>query len=211
MATSIDLYQPILGNSLLEWFTIYGYLILLPLLVLEGRVVGLIAAALAHVGYFNIMVVWILMVLAGFISDTFYYFLGRSGSRFMNRYWITRKLSRRIGENETVRGAPRFFEKHGAKTFFLTKAVSSLSWPLQIAAGASRMDTRRYYAACMAGNLVWSTLFAAIGYFMGYIAQRTSIYLVIALSVIIIATIYYLGKKVSRHFSKEDIFGQDIK
>lgn len=202
MEAGIDLYQPIFGHPILEWFSLYGYFILLPLMVIEGRLVGLITSALAGLGYFNIFIIWALLVFAGVISDVFYYSLGRSGSSFMQRFRATRLIAERMKKSAVGNSTTNFFNTQGAGVFFATKAISSLSWPLQIAAGASRMDKKSYYGVNFAADVVWSTLTALIGYFMGYLAQRISIYAIFAIAAALVGIMFYANRRVSKRFSK---------
>lgn len=203
---SIDLYQPIFGSTLIEWFSTYGYLVMLLLLIIEGRVIGLIAAALAHLGYWNIFMVWALLILASAISDTVYYFLGRYGSHAARKFWLTRFISQKIQSYAGSGTTKNFFEKHGMKTFFLSKSVSSLSWPLQLTAGAAGMSIRKYYIANITGGLVWSTVFVGLGYFMGYLAQIINIYVAIALAIVIVITLFFISREVADMFAKDKLF-----
>jgi membrane protein DedA with SNARE-associated domain len=205
MQNGIDIYQPILGLPLLDWLSQYGYFVLLPLLMIEGRVVGLIASALATPGYLNIFIVWTLMVTAGLLSDTFYYFLGNSGSSFARRFRFTRRIIKRIESSPTGSLAPEFFDTYGARTFFFTKSVPSLSWPLQIVAGASFMNKRKYFTACVTANVVWSSVTAGTGYFMGYLAQQVSIYFVLAFFILVIAVAFPISKWVSMRLIKGNL------
>lgn len=199
----IDISQPIFGSPVLEWLSQYGYFILLPLLMFEGRVVGLIAAALAHLGYLNLVLVWALAVIAGTLSDTFYYFLGRSGHGLLTKFSWTRRLVDRASRHYTVSSAAAFLRTHGFKTFFFTKSVPSVSWPLQIAAGASRLDVRKYYLACFSANLIWSTVIMGLGYGMGYLSQNINIYIFIAIAILLLASFFVLGWKYANRISRE--------
>lgn len=200
MENGIDIYQPILGLPLLEWFSLYGYIILIPLMFLEGRVVSMIAAAFAQLGLLNIYLVWGLLITVSIMSDVFYYHVGRSGSGIMEKLPFTRRIATRFRNSRPGNTTVSYFHEHGAKIFFLTKAVPSVSWPLQIVAGASRMPPKSYFLACLASNLVWGTLFVSIGYFMAYLAQRINIYLFIILAIGVLFSLFFLGKYLNKRF-----------
>lgn len=202
----IDLYQPIFGSTLIEWFSTYGYIIMLILLIVEGRALGLVAAALAHLGYWNIFMVWVLLILAGAISDTVYYYLGKYGSQAANKLWLTRKISEKIQSYTGNDSTQDFFNKYGTKTFFLSKSVSSLSWPLQLTAGASGMNVRKYYIANLTGGIVWSTVFTGLGYFMGYLTQVINIYAAIGISMVVVIMLYFISREVAESFSRDKLF-----
>lgn len=51
----------------------YGYLIIFPLMIIEGHIITVIAEFLASLGYFNVFTIYSLMVLADLTGDTIYY------------------------------------------------------------------------------------------------------------------------------------------
>lgn len=199
----IDITQPIFGSSLPDWLSEYGYFILLPLMALEGRVVGLIAAALAHLGYLNIYLVWVTAIVAGLISDATYYSIGRWSTGFLGRFRVVERAMHRFRHSPTGTVTREFVERRGVNIFFFTKAVPSVSWTLQLIAGGYRLDAKKYFTVCFVANIFWGTLTMVTGYFMGYLTQEINTYLVILIGIILVAALYYIGRRFSAKLSQE--------
>lgn len=123
----------------------------------------LTAAAAAAQGHLDITGVVIAAWVGTILGGTSGYWIGRSGGSAI----ITR-LGRWFGLNEAREARARgFFERHGAKTIIIARFVAVLRMIAGILAGLARMPFGVFTACNALGGLLWSVIFAAIGYVFG--------------------------------------------
>lgn len=190
------------GQQIFDFLSHHGYWIMLPLMIIEGPVITIIASMLAKLGAFNIFFVFILSVLGDMIGDLILYWLGyKFGMSFV------RKVGRYMGITEKlVMKMEKYFENHGGKTIFTVKATTGLCWATFVAAGIVKMDFKKFVKYSFFGGLAWSGFLVIIGYFYGYMWLELKQYIewagwvAIALAImsIIIVQVYkkYQSKKI---------------
>lgn len=182
------------GQQIFDFLSQYGYLIMLPLMILEGPVVTILAATLAALGAFNVWIVFGLSILGDMIGDVLLYAAGyRWGLGFV------RRAGRYLGITERlVVRMEKYFSRHGGKTIFAVKSTTGLCWATFVAAGIVKMSFRKFLKYSFLGGLVWSGFLVAMGYFYGYLWREINqaiewigwvIMLLVALT-IIVATMY---------------------
>jgi membrane protein DedA with SNARE-associated domain len=162
-----------LGQNVFQFLHQYGYWMMLPLMIVEGPIVTVIAAMLASLGAFNVFLVLILSIFGDIVGDVALYALGHKyGMSFVRRvgkyFGITEKLVIRMSE---------YFEKHGGKTVFIAKSTTGLSWATFTAAGVAKMNFGKFLKNSFYGGVVWSGFLVAMGYFYGYLWREIKIYI----------------------------------
>ncbi|MFZ2188894.1 MAG: DedA family protein [Candidatus Moraniibacteriota bacterium] len=162
-----------LGQNIFQFLHQYGYWLMVPLMILEGPVVTVIAAMLASLGAFNVFLVLLFSILGDIIGDVALYGLGyRFGMGFVRhigKYMgITEKLVLRMQE---------YFKKHGGKTIFAVKSTTGLCWATFTAAGIAKMDFKKFLKNSFYGGIVWSGFLVAMGYFYGYLWREIKQYI----------------------------------
>jgi membrane protein DedA with SNARE-associated domain len=162
-----------LGQNIFQFLHLYGYWLMLPLMILEGPVVTLIAAMLASLGAFNIFVVFILSIIGDIIGDLGLYWIGyKFGMTFV------RKVGKYFGITENlVLKMERHFAKHGGTTIFAVKSTTGLCWAAFTAAGIARMDLKKFLKNSFYGGIVWSGFLVIVGYFYGYLWREIKQYI----------------------------------
>lgn len=153
------------GQGIFAFLHQYGYWLMLPLMILEGPVVTLMAAMMASLGAFNVFVVLLFSIIGDLVGDTLFYLVGyRFGMGFVNNVGkyigITEKLVLRMEE---------YFSRHGGKTVFLAKSTTGLCWATFVSAGIVKMDFRKFLKYSFMGGIVWSSFLVVMGYFYGYL------------------------------------------
>jgi membrane protein DedA with SNARE-associated domain len=137
--------------------------ILLPLSVLEGPIVTVIAAYLAQHGYMNVLAVYLVCVLGDLIGDSLLYAAGRFGTN-----WLPVRLSRWLGITEARQLAlTQHFEFKGGRTLLFGKWTHSAGMPILFAAGMAKMNFALYLWFNLLGTLPKTLLFVLVGYFLG--------------------------------------------
>jgi membrane protein DedA with SNARE-associated domain len=182
------------GQEIFQFLQHYGYFIMLPLMIIEGPVVTLLAAMMASLGAFNVFVVLILSIAGDMIGDILLYAVGykygigfvRGFGRYMG---ITEKLVNRM---------EKYFLRHGGKTIFAVKSTTGLCWATFVAAGIVKMDFKKFVKNSFYGGIVWSGFLVFMGYFYGYLWREIRDYIkwigwvipVVAIATFAVITIY---------------------
>ena len=196
------------GQEIVQFLSEYGYVILLPLMIIEGPIVTIIGAFMASVGFFNVWIVLILSILGDLIGDLLFYGAGyKWGMTFVNHVGrhigITRKLVLRL---------EKFFVTHGGKTIFMVKATTGLCWATFVAAGIVKMPLKRFVMFSFFGGVMWSGFLVGIGYFFGYLYEQIAYYITYAGWVIFgIAVAVLMMISVFKKQKTEDIFADVVK
>lgn len=153
------------GQQIFSFLQHYGYFIMLPLMILEGPVVTILAATLAALGAFNVWIVFGLSVAGDIIGDVILYAVGYHwGMSFV------RRIGKYVGITESlVVRMEKYFARHGGKTIFAVKSTTGLCWATFTAAGIIKMDFRKFVRYSFLGGLVWSGFLVVMGYFYGYL------------------------------------------
>ncbi len=195
-----------LGQNIFQFLHHYGYWMMLPLMIIEGPIVTVLAAMMASLGAFNVYVVLFFSILGDIIGDVFLYTLGyRFGMGFVRhigKYMgITEKLVLRMGE---------YFKKHGGKTIFAVKSTTGLCWATFTAAGIVKMDFKKFLKNSFYGGIVWSGFLVAMGYFYGYLWREIKQYIqwvgwiIFAIAVISITIIIFYKNQKAKKLLQEN-------
>jgi membrane protein DedA with SNARE-associated domain len=149
-------------TSVLPILSRYGYAMLLPIAVVEGPAMALVAGALVAIGQLNGLTAWVLLCLADLVGDAGYYGLGRFGHAP-----LLGAVSKRLSITpERLAPLERRFRENDWKLLMIgkTQALGSI---ILYFAGASRMPFARYMLLNMLGTGPKVLLFGTIGYFLG--------------------------------------------
>lgn len=170
----------------------YGLWILAPFTILEGPIVTVIAAYLAHQGYMNVVAVYFLCIAGDLIGDSMLYATGRFGAG-----WLPARLTRWLGLTEAREVAlTAHFAEKGGRTLLFGKWTHSAGMPILIASGMARMNFASYLWFNLLGTLPKTLLFVLLGYFLGaaYSAIDTYIYRgsLVLLAIAVLAGGFYL-------------------
>jgi len=192
------------GQTIFHFLQHYGYWGMLPLMIIEGPVVTIIAAMLAALGAFNFWVVLAFSIAGDMIGDIIFYGLGyRFGMGFV------RNVGKYMGITESLVGKmEKYFIHHGGKTIFAVKATTGLCWATFTAAGIVKMDFKKFVKYSFLGGVVWSSALVAMGYFYGYLWREIKQYIswagwmifIVAIGSFIVISLY--KKKQSGSFFK---------
>jgi membrane protein DedA with SNARE-associated domain len=140
----------------------YGYGVLLPVAVVEGPAVTIIAGALIAAGQLNAVVACLLLIVADLVGDVLYYCLGRFGHAP-----LVAKLSKRLSAaSERLRPLEQRFRDNDWKLLMIGK-TQALGSVILYMAGASRTPFVRYMVLNLLGTAPKVILFLTIGYFLG--------------------------------------------
>ncbi len=156
-------------DAALQLIQTHGLWILLPLSILEGPIVTVIAAYLAQLGYMDVIAVFLVCVLGDLIGDSVLYAVGRFGGN-----WPPLRLAHWLGMTEARQIAlTEHFESKGGRTLLFGKWTHSAGMPILVASGMAKMNIAVYLWFNLLGTLPKTFVLVLIGYFLG--AAYTSI------------------------------------
>ncbi|MDE0198123.1 MAG: DedA family protein [Caldilineaceae bacterium] len=147
------------SEGLQEW-GVWSYPLLTVLVILEGRIVTLLAAVAASLGYMRLPLVVICAIVGGIVADGLWYLLGyKYGKEPVLRYGRWLGLRRHHLEQLQTE-----MHEHGPRLLFVAKSFSVLVIPALVAAGMGRVPFRRWFPIVLLGELVWVPVLAVIGH-----------------------------------------------
>ena len=120
----------------------------------------LAAGALAGGGRLSLTLVLVLAALASLVSDTIWYWIGRTGGgRVLG--WLCR-IS--LEPDSCVRRTEAVFAVHGARALLIAKFVPGFSTAAPPLAGVIRMSVPRFVVFTGLGGVIWAGAFVGLGW-----------------------------------------------
>lgn len=194
------------GQQIFQFLHHYGYAIMLPLMILEGPVVTLLAAMMASLGAFNVWIVFLLSIAGDMIGDVLLYAAGyKYGIGFV------RGFGRYMGITENlVNRMKKYFVRHGGKTIFAVKSTTGLCWATFVTAGIVKMDFKKFIKNSIYGGIVWSGFLVFMGYFYGYLWREIRDYIkYIGWIIFIVAIITFIVINIYKSRQAKKILEED--
>lgn len=167
----------------------YRYLILIPLAIVEGPIVIIIAGFLVSLGYFDPFLVYVIGLTGDQIGDACLYAFGRWGGKFLHSHgsWIG-VTPKRLAQ------AKDYFRERHLKAVTISKLVHGIGVAGLVAAGALHVPFKRYIRTALFISVIQDAAFLFIGMFFGHAYIRIGQYLdyyAAAGSVIVLAAIAF--------------------
>lgn len=187
-----------------DLFAQFGYIILLPLAIIEGPIVSVASGILIHLSLFQFWSVFWILLAGDIIGDVFWYWIGyHGGIRFIRRYGHFFGLSEPIAERIS-----HLFHRHHVKILLVSKLTMGFGFALAtlIAAGMARVSFRTFISINIAAGIIWTTTLIGVGYFFGslysMIDQGFQILFLIVLFIVLAYTLYRLNIYFRRHLPR---------
>ncbi len=160
-------------QQILEIIILWGYPLMLLLMILEGPIVTLGAAFMASMGFFNVFIVLLLSILGDVIGDIVLYYIGFLSKKGL----IPRKRKLLKSDSNIIKIIKNSFKDKGAQIIFFTKATTGLCYITFILAGMIRLNFKKFLLFSILGGIVWSSFVVALGYYFGWIAEEIEKYI----------------------------------
>lgn len=149
--------------TVIGWIVSYRYLILFPLVVIEGPIVTIIAGFLASLGQLNIFICYPLVVTGDIVGDLFMYAQGRWGGKPAVEKW-----GRRFGiKPDLVERLERHFAERPGRTLVIGKLSHFFGGPVLIAAGMARAPLLDFIWYNFLATLPKSLILLLVGFYFG--------------------------------------------
>lgn len=199
----IDIYM----GEIIVRFGIFSYAILFSVIFAEtgfvltpflpGDSLLFAAGAFSARGSFNLLAVFLILLMAAFLGDTANYWIG---------YYFGRKLINdpRIPINqEHINKARDFYKKHGGKTIFLARFIPIIRTLAPFVAGIGRMDYRKFISFNFTGGFVWVFGLIILGYFFGNLPKVKENFSLVVIAVVLISVTPILIELLKEKLRKE--------
>lgn len=131
----------------------------------EGPIAMTASGFLLRLGHVELWPVYTALLLGDLAGDTMWYFLGKKYA-----HTLIKKYGKYIGiEENIVTTIEKAFERHHHKILLFSKMTMGLGFalPVIIAAGAARVPFKKFMLSNAAGQVIWTGILLAIGYFFG--------------------------------------------
>lgn len=192
--------------TVIGWLLEYRYVILFPLVVVEGPIVTILAGFLASLGSLNFWICYPLIVVADMTGDVFMYAQGRWGGKPAVEKWghlfgVSPEIIGRLEEH---------FKKNPGKTLIFGKLSHFFGGPVLIAAGMARMPLFKYIQFNFLGTIPKSFILLLVGFYFGQAYAKFDRFLTFAgfaagALVVLYLIAFFTISKVSKKYLKEEV------
>jgi membrane protein DedA with SNARE-associated domain len=191
--------------TVIAWLLAYRYVILFPLVIVEGPIVTILAGFLASLGQLNLLICYPLIVVGDILGDLFMYSQGRWAGkpavlRWGHHFGIKPEIIERLEEH---------FKNHPGKTLIVGKISHFFGGPVLIAAGMARMPLSEFLWFNVLGTLPKSLILLLVGFYFGQAYAKFDKFLTFAgwaavILVALCAAAYFIISKVSKKYFEEE-------
>ncbi len=191
-----------MGGPFAEIITLllaYKYLVLFPLVFIEGPVVTITAGFASSLGIMNLAVALAVVIVADLVADSLYYAIGRFGrEKFVGKWGhfigIDAKKAIYLEDN---------FSHHIGKSLWIGKTTLVRGIAFLVTAGLVRYPFKKFFTINLIATSIKSLIFILIGFYFGQtfnLFKRDLNYLMIGTTFIAIALIsmFLIRKKIAQ-------------
>jgi membrane protein DedA with SNARE-associated domain len=189
-------------QEIAQWIFLYKYLVLFPVMVIEGPIVTVIAGFFVSLGRLDGLSTFMVLVAGDVTGDSLYYAIGRwcNVARWGRFQRLTQRQTKKL---ET------YFHHHKVKTLLAGKWSHAIGAPILAAAGLARVPYGQFLAVNLLATLPKTLLLLLIGFYFGRGYTSIATYLdYTAIGMIVLAfllvVIWILMKMFSRCFWDKD-------
>lgn len=138
----------------------FGYPALVIGLLFEGETMLILGAFMAHRGYLSLPLVILIGSLAGFASDQFFFWLGRTqGNQF---------LVKKPDWKPYVEKARSLLDRNTNLLFLSIRFMYGLRTVMPYVIGMSHADAKKFVLLDLIGAFAWALAFGLAGHFIGH-------------------------------------------
>lgn len=181
-------------SEVIGLLTLHKYAILLPVSILEGPIITVIAGFLVSKGILGFWLSYLILMIGDLVGDVVYYGIGRWGGRHFIHKW-----GKYMGLNEnTVLKTEHHFKHHSIKTLAFGK-TQVIGGVVLAAAGMAKMPILKFLIINLLASLVKVMGLLILGYYFGHaytsIQKYLGIYGEITVGILILVLLYFLIRK----------------
>lgn len=186
-------------ENIIELLAHYKYFILLPLAIVEGPILAVIAGLLCSQRILNPFYSYLIIVLGDITGDSIVYLLGRWGKSPR-----LRKISRWLGLTDIkLERARVFFEANPNKTISLSKIILGVGVAGIYMAGHAKIAYNKFIGICLVTSALQYIFYIGTGFLFGEAYKQISHYLdyfatVSILGALAIAVFFFVQSKLKK-------------
>jgi len=167
----------------------YSYLILFPLIVVEGPIITIISGFLVSTGFLDLIPAYLTILIANLVGDAIYYSAGR--------WWFKSSITRltnffRVKKERMERLESRL-RKNSGKLIFFGKLSHFLGAPILVASGVVEIPFIKYIIYCFFAEAPKSLILLLVGYFFGSTISNYGRYMNLTFLGLTILTLVLIG------------------
>ena len=179
----------------------YKYLLIFPIMVVEGPIITVISGFLVYLGFLNGYVAYILLVLGDLTGDILHYFIGK----YWNKLSFLKRIGKFLGYNEyREKVTEEHFVRHTGKTLLVAKVSHGVGGFVQIAAGMAKVDFYEFVWWCFLGTIPKTLILFIVGFYLGSSYEKIDTYFdrVALFTCLFVAfgILYIVGRKIVKNF-----------
>lgn len=141
------------------------------------------AGAFSAIGSLNVVLVWILLIVAAILGDTANYWIGHF---FGERLIANPKVP--INKDH-IDKTKAFFDKYGGKTIILARFVPIVRTFAPFVAGVGKMSYKHFISYNIIGGFLWVTLFTFAGFFFGNIPSVKHNFSIVIIVIVLLSVL----------------------
>lgn len=174
----------------------YKYILIFPIIVLEGPIITVICGFLVYLGHLNGPATYLMLVTGDLIGDILHWLLGRY---FKYKPWF-KKVAGIFGfDAKKEKVLEEHFRKHPGKTVLFAKVSHGVGGFIQTVAGIAKVDFWVFTKYSFIGTIPKSLILFFIGYYLGNSYLKIDKYLdysaYFVISAVLLVGIYFIIKK----------------
>lgn len=167
----------------------YSYLILFPLVVIEGPIVTIVAGFLVSLGFMDFIPTYLTVISGDLAGDFLYYSAGR--------WWLNKAykgIVRFFGINmKIVRKLETSIKKNKGPFLFLGKLSHAIGGIILFAAGSAEIPIRDFLTFNFLATLPKSLILIAVGYYFGSTVSNFKKYVDFTVLGLFVLTLVLIG------------------
>ncbi|MGD1003101.1 MAG: VTT domain-containing protein [Minisyncoccia bacterium] len=191
-------------NTLFGWVLAYRYAVLLPIAIVEGPIISVIAGFLVSIHAMEFWIAFGILMFGDVIGDILLYSVGRWGGSSLIMRW-----GPKFGATpERMEKFEKLFKNNAKKTLLFGKWGHAFGFPILVSAGIVKENFQEFLWVSVVGTIPKTLFLLAIGFYFGAAYQNIDRYFTdaiigIVIVVIIAAVVYwFLGNTVRRYFDE---------
>lgn len=162
----------------------------------EGPIVMTTSGFLWHMGKFNFLPMYIILVITNAIADTIWYLVGYFGARpiilkYGKFFHITPEIMGKVEKD---------FHKYHSKILIINKLTSGFVVLVLLFAGMTKVPFKKYALINLLGGLIFVLLLVCIGYVFGNIYIIIPQYLKAIFLILVIFSILFGFRKMKKYY-----------
>jgi len=185
--------MPFILAHIIQWLLNYRYVVLFPLMIVEGPIATVVAGFLTSIGTMNVFIAYAVIIAGDLTGDSLYYLAGRKGGEQFVARW-----GKYIGINASrAQAIKKLFDAHGGKTLMIGKISHGIGSIFLVGAGLSKMPYGRFLFFNLIASIFKSLALLLIGFYFGQAIIKINhvfeFVSAITISIVIAGVIVYLN------------------